>query len=99
MGIGVLGAYILCTVGVSMLFTHRLVGPTVAFRKHLIAIESGDFCHRTVLRKNDAFQEVAVQLNDLSAMLETKDKDRQRLGSGFWGKRPRILRKASSGRA
>ncbi|MBC7660092.1 MAG: hypothetical protein H7249_10315 [Chitinophagaceae bacterium] len=61
--------YIVCTIGVSILYTHRLVGPTVAFRKHLAAIEKGNYHHRTVLRKNDAFQVVASQLNDVSALL------------------------------
>lgn len=68
----ILAAYIVSTVGVSILFTHRLVGPTVAFRRHLDAIASGDYTYRTVLRKNDAFQEVATRLNEVSEFLESK---------------------------
>lgn len=67
-----LGAYVLSTIGVSILYTHRLVGPTVAFRRHLDAIEAGDYTYRTVLRKYDAFQEVANRLNEVSEFLESK---------------------------
>ncbi len=68
-------AYVVATIGVSIVYTHRLVGPTVAFRNHLDAIERGDYSHRTSLRKNDAFQEVAVRLNEVSVFLEEKYKE------------------------
>lgn len=67
-----LAAYIICTIGVSIIYTHRLVGPTIAFRRHLEAIKGGDFEHRTILRKGDAFQEVANRLNEVSEFLESK---------------------------
>ncbi len=67
-----LAIYVVSTIGISILYTHRLVGPTVAFRRHLDAIESGDYSYRTILRKNDAFQEVATRLNEVSEMLEAK---------------------------
>ncbi|RYZ59713.1 MAG: methyl-accepting chemotaxis protein [Proteobacteria bacterium] len=65
-------AYIIGTIIVSIVYTHRLVGPTIAFKRHLDAIKEGDFAHRTVLRKGDAFQEVATRLNEVSELLETK---------------------------
>ncbi len=65
-------AYIVLTIGVSIIYTHRLVGPTIAFRRHLDAIKTGDFKHRTLLRKGDAFLEVADRLNEVSELLETK---------------------------
>ncbi len=67
-----LGAYILSTIGISVLYTHRLVGPTVAFRRHLDAIEAGDYSYRTILRKGDAFQEVATRLNEVSEFMEQR---------------------------
>ncbi len=66
------GAYVVSTIAISVLYTHRLIGPTVAFRRHLDAIEAGDYTYRTVLRKGDAFQEVATRLNEVSEFLETK---------------------------
>lgn len=65
-------AYIVFTIGISVVYTHRLVGPTIAFRRHLDAIKGGDFDHRTVLRKGDAFQQVADRLNEVSELLESK---------------------------
>ncbi len=67
-----LGAYIASTIGISVLYTHRLVGPTVAFRRHLDAIEAGDYSYRTVLRKGDAFQEDATRLNEVSEFMEQR---------------------------
>lgn len=65
-------AYILVVVALSVWYTHRLVGPMVAFKKHFEAIAAGDYAHRTVLRKNDAFQEAAIQLNLTTETLEVK---------------------------
>lgn len=73
-----LAAYVVSTIGISILYTHRLVGPTVAFRRHLDAIEAGDYTYRTILRKNDAFQEVAKRLNEVSEFLENKSPKEKR---------------------
>lgn len=62
--------FILSTVFVSVLYTHRLVGPTYAFRRHLKALREGRYEVRTALRKDDAFVEVAEELNALSETLE-----------------------------
>lgn len=62
--------YILGTVVVSVIFTHRLVGPTVAFRRHVRSLREGKFQARTFLRRGDAFIEVADELNLLSEVLE-----------------------------
>jgi hypothetical protein len=67
-----LAGYIGITIAISIWYTHRLVGPTVAFRKHLEAIDKGEFGHRTVLRKSDAFSEVAEKLNELSANMKKR---------------------------
>ena len=55
-------------------YAHRLVGPTVAFRRHIEALKNGDYASRVVLRRNDAFGEVAADLNDLAHQLEHDEK-------------------------
>jgi hypothetical protein len=62
--------FIVSTVFVSVVYTHRLVGPTFAFRRHLKALREGRYEVRTALRKDDAFVEVADELNALSETLE-----------------------------
>ena len=65
--------YVLATMIISILYTHKLVGPTVAFLRHLDAIKRGDYEHRTTLRKNDAFSEVADKLNEVSEHFAKKE--------------------------
>lgn len=67
-------AYIAVNMVVTILYTHKLIGPTVAFRRHIRMIAEGKFSYRTNLRKGDAFSEVADDLNNLSAQLEQKQK-------------------------
>ncbi len=62
--------YFFITVGVSIFFTHRLVGPTYAFRRHVRELIRGNYSSRVILRKDDAFQEVAEDLNELANTLE-----------------------------
>jgi methyl-accepting chemotaxis protein len=64
-----LGAYILFVLALSIWYTHRLVGPMVAFKRHFEALQQGNFTHRTNLRKNDAFHEAATELNKATEML------------------------------
>ena len=64
--------YLLLTIGVSVLYTHKLVGPTIAFRRHVRMLADGKFHARTYLRKGDAFSEVADELNRLSEVMEKK---------------------------
>jgi hypothetical protein len=59
---------------VAVIFTHKLIGPTIAFRRHIRMIAEGKFQYRTKLRKGDAFQEVASDLNKLSEFFERKNK-------------------------
>jgi hypothetical protein len=66
--------YLVLTILVSVFFTHRLIGPTIAFRRHIRALSEGRFSARTFLRNGDAFEEVAEELNRLSEILERKNK-------------------------
>lgn len=64
--------YLAINVVLSIYYTHRLVGPTVAFRRHVKELISGNYSSRIHLRKNDAFEEVAEVLNELAVHLEEK---------------------------
>lgn len=69
----VLGAvFVVLSLLSSVYFTHRLVGPTVAFRRHIDALIAGDYKVKTKLRNHDAFTEVADSLNKLSDRLAQK---------------------------
>jgi nitrogen fixation/metabolism regulation signal transduction histidine kinase len=71
-------AYVLINIIVTILFTHKLIGPTVAFRRHIRMIAEGKLNYRTNLRKGDAFSEVAQDLNNLSSILEQKENTERR---------------------
>jgi len=64
--------YFFITVAISIFFTHRLVGPTYAFRRHIKDLSRGNYKSRVILRKGDAFQEVADDLNELALKLEKR---------------------------
>jgi methyl-accepting chemotaxis protein len=70
--LGVMVVYIALNIVVAVLYTHRLIGPTIAFRRHVRMIAEGKLQYRTVLRKGDAFSELADDLNKLSIHLEQK---------------------------
>ncbi len=70
--ISMLVAYVLLTIGLSVAYLHRLIGPTVAFKRHIDALKIGVYTSRLTLRKNDAFLEIAIALNELAEILETK---------------------------
>ena len=74
-------AYALAAVGVSVVYLHRLVGPMVAFRRHLEALKNGDYSSRVQLRRKDAFEDVAEDLNELAQILEADAKDPAPTGS------------------
>lgn len=63
-------AYFIVTVGISIFFTHRLIGPTYAFRRHIKELSRGNYKSRVTLRKGDAFTEVADDLNELAQKLD-----------------------------
>jgi hypothetical protein len=62
--------FMIGTTVVSILYTHRMVGPTYAFRRHLKSLLEGRYEVRTFLRKHDAFTEVANDLNALADHLQ-----------------------------
>jgi methyl-accepting chemotaxis protein len=64
--------FLIASLALSVVFTHRMVGPTYAFRRHIQALARGDLEAETKLRDQDAFQEVADDLNALSAALRER---------------------------
>lgn len=68
----ILGVFLIVSISISIVFTHRMIGPTIAFRRHIRTLAAGDSSIRTNLRKGDAFQEVAEELNLLSEVLAKK---------------------------
>lgn len=62
--------FVAASVLISIVFTHRLVGPTYAFRRQLAELTAGNYAARVHLRKDDAFVEVADDLNRLAAALQ-----------------------------
>ena len=71
-GLLVMG-FLISNIIISVTYTHKLIGPTVAFRSQLERIRSGDFSQRVNLRKGDAFIEVATELNLLTDMLSENE--------------------------
>lgn len=61
--------FVIVNTGASIFFTHRLVGPTIAFRRHAERLIAGDFSSRIRLRGGDAFVDVADVLNELAEKL------------------------------
>ena len=64
--------FVSANLTISIYFTHKLVGPTIAFRRHIRALTDGNFAAKTQLRSGDAFVEVAQDLNRLSEVLQEK---------------------------
>ncbi len=53
-------------VAVTILYTHRIVGPAVAFRRHVRDLIEGRYDAKLKLRPNDDFAQLASDLNELS---------------------------------
>lgn len=61
--------FVIITIVATVWMTHKLVGPSVAFRRQIANLLEGKFGTHMVLRKGDAFSEVAEDLNRLSDYL------------------------------
>lgn len=58
-------------IGFLMLYlSHKVVGPTIAFKRHIANLITGNTSSRVKLRKFDAFQELADDLNTLAKKME-----------------------------
>ena len=66
--------YILVVTAIGIGYTHKMVGPMVAFRRQVQALIGGDYSARVKLRKRDAFQGLSDDLNELAECLEGQEK-------------------------
>lgn len=71
---GFMGTFIVFLTVLCVLYTHKLIGPTVAFKRHIESLISGDYHSRVKLREGDAFEDVAMKLNELAQKLENDEK-------------------------
>jgi len=62
--------YILLMVAITTIYTHRIIGPTVALKRHIKALKDGLYTHRVHLRKYDELKDMAADLNELAEVLE-----------------------------
>jgi HAMP domain-containing protein len=73
LSITLLISYIVLVIGISLLYTHRIIGPTIAIRRHIRAMKEGLYSHRVCLRKHDELKELARELNELAGILEQRN--------------------------
>lgn len=64
--------YVVFNVALNIYFTHRLIGPTYAFRRHVRALIEGNYQSKVSLRKNDAFVGLADDLNELAEKMNNQ---------------------------
>ena len=68
----IVGFYLVSIITVTILYTHRLVGPTIAFKRHIRELISGNYDSKVNLRKRDAFEDIADDLNNLADTLKKR---------------------------
>lgn len=59
---------------ITIVFLHRFVGPLLPIIRHLDAILSGNYSHKTYLRSADELPEITQKLNEVSDYLKAQDK-------------------------
>ena len=65
-----LSVYVLLILVVTVIYTHRFIGPVIPMLRHVKALQEGRYTHRVSLRSHDAFTELAEQLNKLAETLQ-----------------------------
>ena len=65
-----LSGYVLLMIVVTVVYTHRLIGPVIPMLRHVKALQEGRYSHRINLRRHDAFMELAEELNRLAETLQ-----------------------------
>jgi len=66
---GVAGVFAVLGVAFGVMLTHRIYGPVVQIRGHLLKMNNGDYSGRIKLRQDDDFQDLADDLNSLTESL------------------------------
>ena len=67
--------FALLVVLATSIYTHRLIGPVLPLMRHVRALQEGRYSHRLTLRSQDAFQELAGELNGLAELLENRSRE------------------------
>lgn len=62
--------YVFLVAGITIIYTHRMIGPTVTINRHIRALKKGRYSSRISLRKNDELKDLAAELNELAEILE-----------------------------
>jgi methyl-accepting chemotaxis protein len=74
--------YIVVVVILWLAHGHRVIGPMVSLQRQIEALKNGDYGARVRLRKRDAFEEIAEDLNELAQVLEEPGKEREPSAQG-----------------
>ena len=62
--------YVLLMTGITTIYTHRMIGPTITIKRHVRALKKGIYSSRISLRRRDEFKDLAEELNELAEILE-----------------------------
>ena len=62
--------YVFLVASITIIYTHRMIGPTVTLNRHIRALKEGHYSNRIALRKNDELKDLAAELNELAEILE-----------------------------
>ncbi len=65
-------AYIAVNVFIVAYYTHKIIGPTIPMKRHVKCLIDNKYDSRVILRKGDAFQDMAQDLNQLARLLEDR---------------------------
>ena len=71
-----LSGYVLLMLAITVIYTHRLLGPTIPMLRHVKALREGRYAHRISLRRHDALTELANELNGLAETLQNGSQPR-----------------------
>ncbi|MGZ3723540.1 MAG: hypothetical protein ACXVA9_11445 [Bdellovibrionales bacterium] len=69
--VGMIGMFLLGILCLAMwiIYSHRIFGPTVPIRRHIVSLLGGNYESRVTLRKRDEFKDIAMDLNKLAEKL------------------------------
>lgn len=65
-------SYSIVGVGLAMLLSHKIIGPTTAIKKFISDLKDGQFGKQLHLRKGDELRDLESDLNELSKILKEK---------------------------
>jgi len=72
MALLMLVVYAVLIVVVTVVYTHRLIGPVLPIMRQVKALQEGRYAQRVTLRRDDTLKDLAGELNELAAVLEKR---------------------------